>query len=86
MDSSKSINNNKKENGNVMERFLKRLSNLLSVKSIVTIVATCVFAALSMRETISSKDFMSIFIMIIGFYFGTQSQKVQDTLDVKNEE
>jgi len=65
----------------VLNKILKRLGNLLSVKSLVTIAATIVFAVLSLRETISSKDFMSIFIMIIGFYFGTQSQKNQDALD-----
>ncbi len=64
-----------------MDRIMKRISNLLSVKSVVTIVATIVFAVLSLRESISSKDFMSIFIMIVGFYFGTQSQKAQDALD-----
>lgn len=65
----------------MLNKILKRLGNLLSVKSLVTIAATIVFAVLSLRETISSKDFMSIFIMIIGFYFGTQSQKNQDALD-----
>lgn len=66
-----------------MDRIIKRLSNLLSVKSMVTIIATIVFALLSVRGDISSKDFMSIFIMIIGFYFGAQSQKVQDAIDSK---
>lgn len=66
-----------------MDRIIKRLSNLLSVKSMVTIIATIVFAVLSARGDISSKDFMSIFIMIIGFYFGAQSQKVQDAIDSK---
>jgi hypothetical protein len=64
-----------------MEKIYKRLGNLLSVKSLVTLAATAVFAVLSLRETISAKDFMSIFIMIVGFYFGTQSQKTQDALD-----
>lgn len=66
-----------------MDKIIKRLSNLLSVKSMVTLVATIVFALLSVRGDISSKDFMSIFIMIIGFYFGAQSQKVQDAIDSK---
>lgn len=69
-----------------MDRIIKRLSNLLSVKSMVTIIATVVFALLSVRGDISSKDFMSIFIMIIGFYFGAQSQKVQDAIDSKARE
>ena len=66
-----------------MDRIIKRLSNLLSVKSMVTLVATIVFAVLSVRGDISSKDFMSIFIMISGFYFGAQSKKVQDAIDSK---
>lgn len=66
-----------------MDKIIKRLSNLLSVKSMVTLVSTIVFAVLSARGDISSKDFMSIFIMIIGFYFGAQSQKVQDAIDSK---
>ena len=64
-----------------MDKIIKRLGNLLSVKSLVTIVATVVFAVLYVRGDITAKDFMSIFIMIIGFYFGTQSQKSQDALD-----
>lgn len=68
-----------------MDKIIKRLGNLLSVKSIVTLVATVVFAVLSARGDISSKDFMSIFIMIIGFYFGAQSQKMQDAIDAKSE-
>lgn len=68
-----------------MDKIIKRLSNLLSVKSIVTIVATAVFAVLSARGDITSKDFMSIFIMIIGFYFGSQSQKAEGTTDDKGD-
>lgn len=66
-----------------MQNIFKKLSNLCSVKSIVTLIATIVFAILSLRESVTSKDFMSIFIMIIGFYFGTQSQKVQDAIEIK---
>lgn len=57
----------------------KRFSNLLSVKSIVTLVLTCVFAYQSITGTIS-QDFMTIYAVIIAFYFGTQSQKVQDAI------
>jgi uncharacterized membrane protein len=62
------------------EKIVKRLAALLSVKSIVTIVLTAVFAALALRETISGSDFLTVFLMVISFYFGTQSQKVQDVL------
>lgn len=58
----------------------KRLANMLSVKSIVTIILTGVFAYMSITNTIS-QDFMTIYAVIIAFYFGTQSQKVQEAID-----
>ena len=62
------------------ELYWKRLGNLLSVKSIVTVVLTAVFAVMALRESIS-QDFMTIYAVIIAFYFGTQSQKMQSVLD-----
>ncbi len=58
----------------------KRLGNLLSVKSLVTLVLTVVFAVMTVRQAIS-QDFMTIYAVIIAFYFGTQSQKVQDVME-----
>ena len=63
-----------------MEKIIKRLSNLLSVKSLVTLVLTAVFAYMSVTGQIS-QDFMTIYAVIIAFYFGTQSQKTQEILD-----
>ena len=59
---------------------VKRLGNLLSVKSLVTLVLTAVFAVMALRGTIS-QDFMTVYAVVIAFYFGTQSQKVQDAVD-----
>ena len=61
------------------ERILKRIANLMSVKSIVTLVLTGVFAYMAIMVNIS-QDFMTIYAVIIAFYFGTQSQKVQDAV------
>ena len=63
-----------------MNIIIKRLGNLLSVKSIVTLVLTVVFAVMSLKGAIS-QDFMTIYAVIIAFYFGTQSQKTQDAID-----
>ena len=63
-----------------MEIIKKRLANLLSVKSLVTIVLTGVFAYMAVTGKIS-QDFMTIYAVIVAFYFGTQSQKQQDILD-----
>ena len=62
------------------EKLAKRAANLLSVKSLVTLVLTAVFAWMAVKGTIS-QDFMTIYAVIIAFYFGTQSQKVQDAVD-----
>ena len=62
------------------DKILKRLANLLSVKSLVTLVLTFVFAYMAVAGKIS-QDFMTVYAVVIAFYFGTQSQKIQDTID-----
>ena len=61
------------------EKLIKRAANLLSVKSIVTLVLTAVFAYMAVTEKIS-QDFMTVYAVVIAFYFGTQSQKMQDVV------
>ena len=63
-----------------MNNIQKRLANLLSVKSIVTLVLTAVFAYMAVTNQIT-QDFMTISAVIIAFYFGTQSQKMQDAVE-----
>lgn len=63
----------------------KRLAALCSVKSIVTLVLTGVFAYMSIIGQIS-QDFMTVYAVIIAFYFGTQSQRIQDAMDKVKEE
>jgi hypothetical protein len=53
----------------------ERLSKLLTVKSIVTIITTAVFAVMALRGSINSEQFLMIFTTVIAFYFGTQSAK-----------
>lgn len=52
----------------------QRLAKLLSVKSIVTLVLTAVFAYMACTNSVT-QDFMTIYAVIIAFYFGTQAQK-----------
>lgn len=54
---------------------VERLNKLLTVKSIVTILLTIVFCVLSVRGTLDSQAFLSIFATVIAFYFGTQAAK-----------
>ena len=65
------------------EIILKRLGALVSVKYLVTLVLTGVFSYMACTGQIS-QDFMTIYAVIIAFYFGTQSQKVQDAVDKRS--
>lgn len=51
------------------------LAKLMKVKSIVTLITTCVFSYLSVTGRITGEQFLTIFTMIMAFYFGTQSTK-----------
>ncbi len=57
-----------------------RIAKLISVKSIMTLMLTVVFCALALKNVISGSEFLTIFTAIVGFYFGTQSErKASDT-------
>lgn len=53
----------------------ERLSKLFTVKSIVTIFLTLVFCYLSIIKVIPYDTFMTVFSVVIAFYFGTQHEK-----------
>lgn len=52
-----------------------RIAELLKVKSIVTIATLAVFCVLSIRGDIDSDNFMTIFTVIVSFYFGTKYEQ-----------
>lgn len=53
----------------------ERFTKLLTVKSIVTIALTAVFCALSVLGVITGEQFLTVFTVVISFYFGTQAEK-----------
>ncbi len=61
-----------------MEKIQMRLANLLTVKSIVTVVLTVVFAYMTVCGSVSADQFLTVFTVVIAFYFGTQSKKAQE--------
>ena len=63
-----------------MDKLVKRVANLVSVKSFVTLVLTGVFAYLAVSGPIA-QEFMLVYTTVIAFYFGTQSRKSQDAGD-----
>ena len=54
---------------------LKKLAKLIDVKSLVTLTLTTVFAILSLKEVVKADQFMTVFTVVISFYFGTQVGK-----------
>ena len=65
-----------------MDNIIKRIGNLLSVKSLVTIVLTAVFAYLAVTGAVS-QDFMTVYAVVIAFYFGSQAEKATQAGDGK---
>lgn len=59
-----------------METLKKNAANLLKVKTIVTLALTLVFCILALCGSISSGDFMTVFTVVIAFYFGSQVEKL----------
>jgi uncharacterized protein (DUF486 family) len=61
-----------------MELLMKRLANLLTIKSLVTLIVTAIFAVLALRGSISGEQFLTIFTVVIAFYFGTQAAREEN--------
>lgn len=53
----------------------ERIARLIDVKTLVTFALTAAFVYLAVIDKIEPQIFMTIYTMIIGFYFGTQSEK-----------
>ena len=64
-----------------MDLIIKRLANLLTIKSLVTLLVAVVFAVLALRDSISGEQFLTIFTVIISFYFGSQVEKANGAKD-----
>ena len=59
----------------------KIINRLVCVKSIVTILLTVVFCYLSIVRVISAELFMTVFTVVVAFYFGTQAEKKAPTIN-----
>ena len=58
-----------------MQDFIKNLAALIKVKTIVTIAILIVFVVLSLNGTLQADSIMNIVIMVVSFYFRTQTEK-----------
>lgn len=58
-----------------MEKVKNNLAALIKVKTIITLLLTLVFCVLALVGVISGADFLTVFTVVIAFYFGTQNGK-----------
>lgn len=54
---------------------LEKIKKLIDVKSLTTLTFNIIFFMLCMKGKIESENFISIYMMILAFYFGTQANK-----------
>lgn len=59
-----------------MQDILKKLAELLKVKTIVTFAVVTVFSVLALQGRIEADNVMIIVSMVVSFYFGTQHEKL----------
>jgi len=56
-------------------RIRDRIAKLIDVKTLVTFTLTGAFTYLSVSGDVKPDIFVTIYTTVIGFYFGTQSNK-----------
>lgn len=67
-----------------MKEFTEKIAKLIDVKSIATLAMTAAFVVMSCRGKITTDQFIAIYTVVVGFYFGTQYQKgVQERAQAK---
>lgn len=60
-----------------MSELLKSLAKLISVKALVSLALTIGFIVQAVRGQLTN-EYMSVYLVVISFYFGTQYQKQVD--------
>jgi uncharacterized protein (DUF486 family) len=58
-----------------MKKIIENIANLIKVKTIVTFMVLLIFSILALKGEISSENVQNVTLMVIAFYFGTQSEK-----------
>ena len=59
-----------------MNKVIKKLANLIDVKSLVTLVFTVCFAFLAFQGVIGGEDFLTTFLIILTYYFSRKEEPV----------
>ena len=56
-------------------KILEKIAKLIDVKSLMTLTLTGIFAYITIKGSVDAEKFLTIFTMIVSFYFGTQAMK-----------
>ena len=60
-----------------MNKLTEALTKLLTIKSLVTISLTAVFCILAATGKVGADLFLTVYTVIIAFYFGTQHERAK---------
>lgn len=60
---------------------MESLKKLLQIKKLIALILTLVFSVLALKGQIGATEFLTIFSMVIAFYFGQSStrQAIKET-------
>ena len=62
----------------------EKITKLINVKSIVTILLTILFFILAIKQIVDANAVITIYTTVIAFYFGTQVDKKADFVHENN--
>lgn len=54
---------------------METLKKLLQIKKLIALILTLVFSVLALKGQIGATEFLTIFSMVIAFYFGQSSTR-----------
>lgn len=57
----------------IVMKIKERIAKLIDVKSIMTIMLTIVFCVLSLLGVIKAEQFLTVFTVVVSFFFGVKS-------------
>ena len=64
---------------------LEKLAKLIYVKTIITLLLAVVFSILTLSGVITGTDFMTIFVMVITYYFTRRTDTNEKEMPIDNE-
>lgn len=64
---------------------LEKLAKLINVKTIITLLLAVVFSILTLSGVITGTDFMTIFVMVITYYFTRRTDTNEKEMPIDNE-